>query len=74
MICTTPTATTEAAPTWLGAPCPDCGHTTLAHPGPANPALTACMVCEIQATVQELRARVDKLETPSTWLDQDVTP
>jgi hypothetical protein len=29
----------------IGAPCPDCGHTNLVHPGHANPALTECVLC-----------------------------
>jgi hypothetical protein len=31
----------------LGAPCPDCGHNNLVHPGIHNPALMACVICEL---------------------------
>ena len=33
----------------FGAPCPDCGHTNLVHPHSGNPALTACVLCELEA-------------------------
>ena len=56
MICTRPNTTSSEAPSWLGEPCPDCGHTSLAHPGITNLTLDACLVCEVQAAVQQLRA------------------
>lgn len=45
----------------LGEPCPYCGHTSLAHPGPANPALSGCALCAIAQAVAELRATTDGL-------------
>lgn len=41
--CTTPTPAGEV----LGKPCPDCGHTNLAHPGASNPSLSVCVICEM---------------------------
>ena len=32
---------------WAGEACTDCGHTSLAHPGPANPELVACVICRL---------------------------
>jgi len=32
---------------WAGEACADCGHTSLAHPGPANPEIVACVVCRL---------------------------
>lgn len=94
MICTRH-VTPEDQPEWLGAPCPDCGHTTLGHPGMTNTTLDGCLICEVQAAVQqlrdtatslglelaqdrtaqdqelaELRARVERLEAPSSWEGQ----
>jgi hypothetical protein len=43
---------------YLGAPCPFCGHTTVAHPGEHNPALDSCALCQIAAAVDELRGNV----------------
>lgn len=59
MICTRAVGPDSPAPAWPGEPCPDCGHTSLAHPGIVNLTLDACLVCEVQATVQQLR---DELE------------
>jgi Zn ribbon nucleic-acid-binding protein len=28
-----------------GAPCPNCGHTNLVHPGPDNPDVVECVIC-----------------------------
>jgi hypothetical protein len=40
--------TLDAGPVaWAGEPCQACGHTTLAHPGPANPDLVACVICRL---------------------------
>lgn len=55
MICTRRNDPETEAPAWLGAPCPDCGHTSLGHPGVTNPTLDGCLVCEVQAAVQQLR-------------------
>lgn len=33
----------------IGDPCPNCGHTNLAHGGGHNPAVDACVICELQA-------------------------
>jgi hypothetical protein len=55
MICTRQNTADDQAPAWLGAPCPDCGHTSLGHPGMTNPTLDACLVCEVQAAVSQLR-------------------
>jgi hypothetical protein len=32
----------------IGSPCPTCGHTNVLHPGPHNPALTMCVICELR--------------------------
>lgn len=72
MICTRPTApTSDARPTWLGEACPDCGHTSLVHPGEANPSLDVCVVCQLldasgrvsvnEANLREVRGRLDQL-------------
>jgi hypothetical protein len=37
----------------IGAPCDNCGHTNLVHPGPQNPSLTACAICEMLAAKAE---------------------
>jgi hypothetical protein len=42
-LCTLDAATVS----WSGEPCQACGHTTLAHPGPANPDLVACVICRL---------------------------
>lgn len=55
MICTRHIGPDATIPEWLGAPCPDCGHTNLGHPGVTNLTLDACLICEVQATVQQLR-------------------
>jgi hypothetical protein len=55
MICTRHVGPDATTPEWMGAPCPDCGHTTLGHPGITNLTLDACLVCEVQAAVQQLR-------------------
>ena len=31
----------------IGAPCPQCGHTNMLHPGTANPSLEACALCTV---------------------------
>lgn len=32
----------------LGAPCAECGHSTVAHPGHyCNPSLDACLICTV---------------------------
>ena len=54
MICTRH-VTADDQPEWSGAPCPECGHTSLGHPGITNLTLDACLVCEVQAAVQQLR-------------------
>lgn len=41
--CTRPTVAGEL----VGGSCPDCGHTTLVHPGTSNPALQACVICTL---------------------------
>ena len=104
MICTRH-VTADDQPEWSGAPCPECGHTSLGHPGITNLTLDACLVCEVQAAVQqlrdtiaaaqldvlgeqvrdlnddaanwvdrselaELRARIERLEAPSSWEGQ----
>jgi hypothetical protein len=55
MICTRHVGPDATMPEWMGAPCPDCGHTTLGHPGITNLTLDACLICEVQAAVQQLR-------------------
>jgi len=64
-VCTWPALATPYA----GAACPGCGHTNLAHPGEANPALDECILCRVQVSVDDLvawcgilEARVDSLE------------
>lgn len=32
----------------IGAPCFDCGHTNMVHPGSHNPAITVCVLCEME--------------------------
>lgn len=50
----------------IGAACPDCGHTNLLHPGPSNPALSACIVCELAALVAPASRRVNSTyESPT---------
>lgn len=49
MICAIPTAGNES----IGAPCAYCGHTNIAHPGPQNPALESCAVCQLLAAREE---------------------
>lgn len=56
-VCTSPAGAVE----YLGAPCPSCGHTTIAHPGPSNPALVECILCRVQASVAEIRDRLEDL-------------
>lgn len=36
----------------IGAPCPDCGHTNIAHPGVGNPSLTECAICSMLAATE----------------------
>jgi hypothetical protein len=31
----------------IGESCSACGHTNLVHPGPNNPSLTACVICQL---------------------------
>lgn len=31
----------------VGGSCPDCGHTSMLHPGNANSHLMCCVVCEV---------------------------
>jgi hypothetical protein len=35
-------------------PCPNCGHVQLLHPGPHNPALRACLICEVRDALTAL--------------------
>lgn len=47
---------------YLGAPCSTCGHTSLAHPGPTNPALVECILCRVEVSVDDLVAWCGVLE------------
>lgn len=63
MICTTYVGADGAPLSWVGMPCADCGHTTTAHPGLINPGLTACLVCQVQDSLDQLRTdRADQAE------------
>ena len=78
MICNRPTDPPEdASPSWLGAPCPDCGHTTLLHPGPANPGLAYCLTCDHLDAIAELRTTADaagvRLGKLDTWKAKAIT-
>lgn len=44
-VCTRSAAVGDA----VGGSCPTCGHATLLHPGPHNPALKSCPLCELVA-------------------------
>lgn len=35
--------------------CPNCGHTQHLHPGPHNPALRACLLCELSDLLEKER-------------------
>lgn len=37
----------------IGVPCPNCGHTDLVHPGVHNPAISACLVCLLEETIEQ---------------------
>jgi predicted RNA-binding Zn-ribbon protein involved in translation (DUF1610 family) len=37
----------------IGHPCPDCGHTNIAHPGSMNPRLRSCVICEMLMVIHE---------------------
>lgn len=52
-ICTTPATAGER----IGKPCDDCGHTNLVHPGTHNPALDACLLCQLSDHEATLRVR-----------------
>jgi len=39
-----------------GAVCPDCGHNSVLHPGPAD--VACCVHCELEALLEELREGV----------------
>lgn len=54
MICTRPVGV-DSPVSYFGEACPECGHTMAGHPGVINPSLDACLVCEVQAVVQQLR-------------------
>lgn len=45
--CTRRNAAGEA----IGEACPECGHTNVVHPGRANPALDACVLCVMLANL-----------------------
>lgn len=53
--CTRPTTAGEM----IGDPCTDCGHTNVVHPGRLNPALTACVLCELVGQVEAKRRVAD---------------
>jgi len=42
----------------VGAPCGNCGHCNLAHPGVANPALTECPVCRLLFVIEQVGSTV----------------
>lgn len=33
-------------------PCPECGHMAVVHPGPGNPALETCVLCQLVSATQ----------------------
>jgi len=39
----------------IGATCPDCGHNTVLHPGPAD--VPHCTHCELENLIAELKAQ-----------------
>ena len=46
----------ESASEWgLADACPLCGHGGLVHPGAHNPALTHCLLCEVQDEIDRIR-------------------
>lgn len=38
----------------LGGTCGTCGHASILHPSSANPALEACLVCQLEKAVRDL--------------------
>lgn len=42
-----PCTNRTSAGDWIGAVCEHCGHTNVVHPGPHNPTLIACVICEL---------------------------
>lgn len=53
-----PCLTVPESLSWASQPCPDCGHTALVHPGPSNPALFGCALCQVEDRLAQLRANV----------------
>lgn len=47
-VCHASTSTADV----IGAPCRECGHTNLAHPGNHNPTLDACAICLVLAAAE----------------------
>ena len=50
----TPCAERPVAGTPMAGSCPSCRHASILHPGYANPALEACLVCELEQARDEL--------------------
>ena len=50
--------------TVMTAACPECGHADLLHPSTANPALTACLACQL-ARVITVEVKESPFDTPS---------
>jgi hypothetical protein len=45
----------------IGVPCPNCGHTDLAHPGGHNPAIGECLLCRLEAMIEQLAPLLDQV-------------
>ena len=51
--------------TVMTAACPECGHADLLHPSTANPALTACLACQLARVITVEVTQESPLDTPS---------